>query len=175
MFRFRSSRCELRGEPFESMKTYAEKLKDPRWQRKRLEVMERDGFACTICSTGEETLNVHHCYYGKGLNPWEYDDCHLITLCQGCHKDVETMREEILKEMTWEIPIVSIHAIATCGDPWMVSHVAAAFRGQGNNIALKSRAKMIRKGIERLDQIASMFESGKSEFDQLIESAPERP
>ena len=28
------------------MSDYVEKLKDPRWQRKRLEIMQRDGFRC---------------------------------------------------------------------------------------------------------------------------------
>jgi hypothetical protein len=30
-------------------------------------------------------LNVHHTFYQKGKNPWEYEDQHLITLCQPCH------------------------------------------------------------------------------------------
>jgi 5-methylcytosine-specific restriction endonuclease McrA len=56
------------------MKTYFEKLKDPRWQRKRLEVMERAGFACEYCGSATETLNVHHGFYEKGKEPWEYDN-----------------------------------------------------------------------------------------------------
>lgn len=66
--------------------TYWEKLKDPRWQRKRLEIMQRDDFACSICYTDSETLNVHHQWYERGLDPWEYDDCALVTLCAECHK-----------------------------------------------------------------------------------------
>lgn len=43
--------------------TYYEMLKDPRWQKKRLEIMERDEFACRDCGDKESTLNVHHTYY----------------------------------------------------------------------------------------------------------------
>ena len=30
-------------------------------------------------------LNIHHKYYVKNQNPWEYEDDALITLCQDCH------------------------------------------------------------------------------------------
>lgn len=72
--------------------TYYEQLKDPRWQRKRLEVMERDGFECVVCGSGEKTLNVHHGYYEKGLAPWEYDSQTLWTICEDCHKAIELWR-----------------------------------------------------------------------------------
>ena len=64
-------------------KSYSEKLKDPRWQRKRLEVMQRDNFKCAICSTETKTLNVHHKTY-KG-DPWEQENEDLTTLCEDCH------------------------------------------------------------------------------------------
>lgn len=80
----------LRGFRFDSMKTYAEKLKDPRWQELRLKVMERDGFCCVACSNKEKTLHVHHCSYVKGINPWEYPHQCLVTLCDSCHERIET-------------------------------------------------------------------------------------
>lgn len=69
--------------------TYSEKLKDPRWQKKRLEVMQRDGFKCVACGDGDSTLNVHHRYYISGRNPWNYESDTLITLCEGCHTTVD--------------------------------------------------------------------------------------
>lgn len=42
---------------------YIEKLRDPRWQKKRLQILERDGFACQSCYDTETTLHVHHCTY----------------------------------------------------------------------------------------------------------------
>lgn len=66
--------------------TYSEKLKDPRWQRKRLEVMERDEFCCQICMDSGSTLHVHHKRYVKGRNPWEYEIHDLATVCENCHE-----------------------------------------------------------------------------------------
>ena len=71
------------------MKTYSEKLKDPRWQKKRLEILNRDGFACNICGGTEDTLHVHHAFYSKGKDPWDYPDSILTTLCEDCHTQVE--------------------------------------------------------------------------------------
>ena len=143
----------------QTMKTYFEKLKDPRWQRKRLEIMQRDEFVCKICYDGESTLNVHHCYYGKKRDPWDYDDDHLMTLCEECHKDVEAKREEILKELTWEVPILSIHALATQADHWLLANFASAFRGSTTRDGFIHRAQAIRKAIEQLEQIAEQFEN----------------
>jgi hypothetical protein len=70
-------------------KTYWEKLKDPRWQKKRLEIMERDKFTCQHCSSSEKTLNVHHKFYKKRAEPWDYEDWQLITLCEDCHGTLE--------------------------------------------------------------------------------------
>lgn len=70
-------------------KTYAEKLRDPRWQKKRLEIMQRDDFACQWCGDKESTLNIHHKRYLSGKNPWEYENDLLVTYCQYCHSIVE--------------------------------------------------------------------------------------
>ena len=67
-------------------KTYIEKLKDPRWQKKRLKILERDEWRCQHCGNEKETLAVHHPVYINGLEPWEYKDKDLQTLCDKCHK-----------------------------------------------------------------------------------------
>ena len=67
---------------------YYELLKDPRWQKRRLEIMQRDNFTCQMCGNGLTSgvpLNVHHYVYHKGYLPWEYPDKELITLCRDCH------------------------------------------------------------------------------------------
>jgi hypothetical protein len=68
--------------------TYQEKLKDPRWQKKRLKILDRDDWACQSCGDSESTLHVHHKIYKK-CDPWDYPDEVLITLCETCH-DEET-------------------------------------------------------------------------------------
>ena len=68
---------------------YKELLRDPRWQKKRLEIMQRDGFQCQLCYDDTSELHVHHCFYINGNEPWNYPDTSLITLCESCH-DKET-------------------------------------------------------------------------------------
>lgn len=72
--------------------SYSEYLKDPRWQKKRLEIFERDEWECRGCFDTTKTLHVHHTHYEKGLKPWEYENYSLITLCEDCHKRMRTRR-----------------------------------------------------------------------------------
>jgi hypothetical protein len=87
------------------MKSYSEKLKDPRWQKKRLEVMERAGFACESCGNKTETLHIHHGYYERKLNPWDYDAYTLHCLCGTCHQSVQEALEEIHKLIAGVDPV----------------------------------------------------------------------
>ncbi len=70
-------------------KTYSEKLKDPRWQKKRLKILERDEWTCQLCGDDTETLHVHHKYYREKKEPWECGDFALVTVCHNCHKSEE--------------------------------------------------------------------------------------
>lgn len=74
--------------------TYSEKLRDPRWQRKRLEILQRDNWTCIHCNSKDKPLQVHHVLYLK-INPWEYPDHLLQTLCEDCHKDRGQLTEKI--------------------------------------------------------------------------------
>ena len=84
-------------------KSYYELLRDPRWQRRRLEIMQRDDFECTDCGDKENPLNVHHVRYKRGRKPWEYDDCDLETLCEDCHAEQtrQTGRLNDLLDPSW--------------------------------------------------------------------------
>jgi len=76
------------------MSNYSDKLKDPRWQKKRLEIMQRDNFQCISCGDRESTLNIHHAVpYRKDTEPWEYENDELTTLCDDCHSQIS----EIIK------------------------------------------------------------------------------
>lgn len=83
--------------------SYAELLKDPRWQRKRLEVLNRADFTCQECSDKTKTLHVHHTYYAKGRKPWEYDATELKCLCEDCHARVTEIGVEI-QQMIGRLP-----------------------------------------------------------------------
>lgn len=65
--------------------TYSEKLRDPRWQKKRLEILERDNWRCVICSDSKSELQVHHLLYKK-RDPWDYPNHLYQTLCRSCHE-----------------------------------------------------------------------------------------
>lgn len=67
------------------MSNYSNDLKDPRWQKKRLEVMQRDEFQCSRCGDKESMLAVHHLFYISGRKPWQYPIWSLQTLCDPCH------------------------------------------------------------------------------------------
>lgn len=84
------------------MTSYAEKLKNPRWQKKRLLVFQRDDFTCQCCGSTEDTLHVHHTHYEPGREPWEYpvdDDWPhaLETVCAACHE----WKGELRKAARW--------------------------------------------------------------------------
>jgi hypothetical protein len=81
------------------MSEYWKKLSDRRWQRKRLEILERAGFECESCgdASNEKQLHIHHTYYEKGVEPWEYPEESLMCVCKDCHKRMEHIRLRLLK------------------------------------------------------------------------------
>lgn len=66
---------------------YKTQIRTSQWQRKRLEIMQRDDFKCRIC-TSDGFLNVHHLYYLPNVVIWDYDSEGIITLCQECHEKI---------------------------------------------------------------------------------------
>ena len=64
---------------------YLEKLQDVRWQEMRLRILDRDGWTCTRCEKKPKTLHVHHGYYEKGYDPWDYHPDTMMSLCPECH------------------------------------------------------------------------------------------
>ncbi len=68
------------------MTTYSDKLKDPRWQKKRLKILERDNWTCVFCDDNKEELQVHHEKYNG--EPWDADDKFLKTCCWACHSAI---------------------------------------------------------------------------------------
>jgi 5-methylcytosine-specific restriction endonuclease McrA len=65
--------------------SYRQQLKDPRWQKRRLQIFERDGWQCQECGAISDELHVHHRWYVAGKAPWEVPGQALVTLCKGCH------------------------------------------------------------------------------------------
>ena len=74
---------------------YKEQIKSPKWQKKRLEVLELRGFKCEECKCEDKQLHVHHRFYIKGRKYWEYDNDVLQVLCEDCHQKEHEKPEEI--------------------------------------------------------------------------------
>lgn len=105
--------------------SYSDLLKDPRWQRKRLEVMEAAGFACELCRATDKTLNVHHAKYVRGRKPWEYDRSELHCLCEGCHRSEHGIQTATEKREQAE-RIASEWQFKTRIDKWRAEHPEGA-------------------------------------------------
>lgn len=69
---------------------YADQLKSPLWQKKRLEIFERDKYTCQICLDTQTQLHVHHTSYNKTYQTlaWEYPQYIYKTLCSDCHSAI---------------------------------------------------------------------------------------
>jgi hypothetical protein len=72
---------------------YKEKLRDPRWQKKRLEILKRDKWKCKLCKDEKTELHVHHINYTG--EPWEAPNSDLVTLCAHCHVEVEQIEVQV--------------------------------------------------------------------------------
>lgn len=74
--------------------SYNEQIKSPHWQKRRLQILQRDNFTCQICGSTEKTLHVHHLCYRKDAKIWDYPDNTLMTLCEDCHRMEHEMQSE---------------------------------------------------------------------------------
>ena len=72
--------------------TYGEKLRSPKWQKRRLEILNRDKFTCRLCGDKETQLHVHHLRYERGCDPWDYRDSSLVTVCENCHEELHAVK-----------------------------------------------------------------------------------
>ena len=74
------------GDQVSNPLTRQEHYNHPLWQKKRLAVLERDGWICRHCKASNTQLQIHHLYYNRNGHIWEVDDEALVTLCNPCHK-----------------------------------------------------------------------------------------
>ena len=79
--------------------TYQDQIKSPKWQKKRLQVLESSKFKCDECQNTEKQLHVHHTHYRKGAKIWEYDNIELRCLCDTCHSLTHSIQNEILNSL----------------------------------------------------------------------------
>jgi hypothetical protein len=123
--------------------SYADDLKHPLWQQKRLEVFQRAGFRCQRCGTAERELHAHHRIYLKGRRPWEYEDALLECLCNICHDLAHAEREEldwiVAHQMTGTVPLLTEAVVAALSGehagPAMPPRARDALRKLGGALA----------------------------------------
>lgn len=90
-------------------KSYAELLKDPRWQRKRLEILEYWDFKCSHCGDRSSPLNVHHGAYAKDKDPWDYPNEMLHCLCDHCHEEAHAY----LDSLRWRLGLLPLYQLVS--------------------------------------------------------------
>jgi len=66
--------------------TYREQLKQPEWEKRRVEKLNSAGFKCEECGASNTTLEIHHIRYVWGRMAWQYTDEELKCLCDHCHE-----------------------------------------------------------------------------------------
>lgn len=96
------------------MSTYWEKLQDPKWQKRRLEVFKRADFKCEECSNDKETLHAHHKIYHKGRDPWDYSDKELACLCDSCHARWHEVKD-LIDRIVAQLPIARMREMLNYG------------------------------------------------------------
>jgi hypothetical protein len=131
-----------------------EAYRDPRWQRKRLAVMEAADFACEECGAEDKTLNVHHTYYLKGHKPWEYDDDSLKCLCEECHEERHGIADE-LKTVLSELASVELTRILGYAKGLLLVQRQENPSDDGPKTAIRSHAE-----AEGLADAAGMYPVG---------------
>lgn len=79
--------------------SYSKKLQNPQWQKKRLEILQRDEFKCIHCGCDDKELHVHHRWYQFGKDIWDYPDTCFETLCYECHEYIEMCIKDSTTDM----------------------------------------------------------------------------
>jgi 5-methylcytosine-specific restriction endonuclease McrA len=94
---------EFRASSVKAKPTYAEKLADVRWKRKRDEMLRRSNYTCCECGaplvSGTMDLQVHHVVYISCLEPWDYPDELLLVVCDWHHRERQAVEQAIFVEV----------------------------------------------------------------------------
>lgn len=93
---------------------FFEQYKHPKWQEKRLLVLQSKNFKCQECGKKDQELHVHHPYYLKDTMVWDYPDDVLKCLCKTCHEKVHALDDRIkrwLAELPYTVKLIAFASI----------------------------------------------------------------
>lgn len=100
--------------------SYGVKLKDERWIKKSNLIKQKADYTCEDCGTKNCSLEVHHCYYLYGYEPWEYPTGSLRCLCNKCHQTrdpIEKKNRGLLAHLT-QVEVKTINTLFANGLYW---------------------------------------------------------
>ena len=101
--------------PSPERRSYAEKLKDARWQELRLRLFEAADWTCEECKSirPSDGLQVHHIIYLAGVEPWDHPPEVLLSLCDKCHVERQEIEREFYLKIAKVIRNKSIEELKT--------------------------------------------------------------
>lgn len=144
-------------------KTYAEKLLDPKWQRKRLEVLNRDSWMCQYCFDSTNTLHVHHLRYESYYeNPWDYPLEYLVTACNKCHKEEPPAIKEIEKDVVRQM---NLKVRYQCE----YKSIADTFSKYSNDLLFKLFCVLSDEDLSEIDVMEHVLQLNELSFQKRIE------
>jgi hypothetical protein len=74
--------------------SFYQQYQDPRWQRKKYEIMAQRNWVCEWCGAKDRQLHVHHGYYEKDRAVWDYPNDSLYCLCDPCHRKANANKRD---------------------------------------------------------------------------------
>lgn len=125
--------------------TYSQKLRDPKWQKKRLLILERDGWKCCACGADDKNLQVHHLIYRK-IDPWAYPDEAYQTLCGDCHKERQALTDEAVERFRMCLGSVDTNYIGKAAERLIDRALAGVVYDMAMGSMLQEALKMSNAG-----------------------------
>lgn len=92
------------------MSSYSESLRDPKWQKRRLEILSAADWACEDCGRRDQAFEIHHNFYIRAFRyqPWRYERDLLMALCEGCHEIRQNLEEALFVAIARRLRRISI-------------------------------------------------------------------
>ncbi len=138
-----------------SVSSYSDKLETQNWHSFARKIRQENGNFYNACRRGDLVLQVHHTFYDKKRQPWEYESHEMVVLCEKCHHELhdqlqafrkfvfgnltpasfKVLNGALLAGITHHDPLTFVHAIAElAATPRMVERFAAAWAKEPNDL-----------------------------------------